>query len=162
MATIAESTALNFVMLAAAKTLLLNLIRVLSITFKYELERLEFGALMRSIAEWLILRFTACAIIIGLSLLKIYFVGFLLSYDSLSAISMKLTTISYKAWRLLFLVFISLFYFFFKNFLLFFLDLLFSLCFFLNNRSDFLLLDFLKNLSCLWDNSRFLMYFIFF
>jgi len=73
-ATIAESTTLNFVMLAAAKTLLLNFIRVLSIALKHELKRLEFGAFMRSIAEWLILRFTACAIIISLSLLEINFV----------------------------------------------------------------------------------------
>lgn len=162
MAAIAESTALNFVMLATAKTLLFNFIRVLSITLKNELKRLEFGTLMRSITEGLILRFTACAIIIGLSLLKINFVGFPLSYNRFTAIFGELATISNKAWRLLLLIFIGLFISLFKDFLLLLLDLFLLFGFILNNRNYLLLYGLFNNLCFLWDDSRLLLLGLFF
>ena len=162
MAAIAESTALNFVMLATAKTLLFDFIRVLSITLENELKRLEFSTLMRSITEGLVLRFTACAIIIGLSLLKINFVGFPLSYNRFTAIFGELATISNKAWRLIFLIFIGLFISLFKDFLLFLLDLFLLLSLFLNNRSYLLLYGLLKNLCFLWDDSRLFLLGLFF
>ena len=73
-AAITIRTFLRLIVLASAKTGLLNLIGILSVTFEDKLQGLELCSFMRSVTEWLVLGFTACAIIVGLPLLKINFV----------------------------------------------------------------------------------------
>ena len=96
MATITECSTLDFVMLATTEILLFDFFRIFSITFEDKLKRLEFSALVRSITEWLILRFSASAIIISLALLEIDLKGLLLSNNGFSTVSRELAAISNK------------------------------------------------------------------
>jgi len=52
---IAEGAALNFIVLATAKALSLNFFSTLFVSLEDKFKRLELGALMRSVTEWLIL-----------------------------------------------------------------------------------------------------------
>ena len=94
MASIAESTALCLVVFASAETFLLNFFRIILIAFKNKLEWLEFSALMRSVTEWLVLGFSACAIIVGLALLKVNLERLVLGDIRLSTVARKLVTVS--------------------------------------------------------------------
>ena len=76
MAAVAERSTLRLIVFAAAETDLLLLIRILVIAFECKLEGLVGAALLvvRSIAEWLILRSTASAVVVSLALLESHLV----------------------------------------------------------------------------------------
>jgi hypothetical protein len=93
-AAIAKSTALYFVVFASTEILLLDLFGIFSITLKYEFKGLEFSSLVRAVTEWLVLGFSAGAIIVCVALLKINFVRFLLSDFGFSTVSWELAAIS--------------------------------------------------------------------
>ena len=88
MAAVAERSTFRLIVFAAAETDLLLLIRILVIAFECKLEGLVGAALLvvRSIAEWLILRSTASAVVVSLALLESHLVWLSLSNLSLFAI----------------------------------------------------------------------------
>ena len=96
MTAIAEGAALNLIVLATAKALSLNFFSTLFVSLEDKFKRLELGALMRSVTERLILRFSASAIIVSLALLKLNLKRLFLADLSLAAIFRELTAISNK------------------------------------------------------------------
>ena len=88
MTAIAEGTTFDLVVLATAKVLSLNLFCNLFVSLEDKFERLELGALMRSVTERLILRFSTRTVIVSLAFLKLNLEG--LSLGDLSIIAIFL------------------------------------------------------------------------